>query len=60
MNKDFLMWLEKQEYDWSVYYNHQHKGHGGRIWMLKPVYNKVYPTNSCVTYRWGEIIERRK
>lgn len=57
MNKQFLEWLEKQKYDWNVYYNNKHRRHGGRIWMLKSIYNHVYREHSFLSYRWDEMRE---
>jgi hypothetical protein len=63
MNKNFLEWLKKQEYDWNIPYNHRHrKQYGGTIWMLKDVYDYWYPgtsqySNTKVGFEWDEIIK---
>jgi hypothetical protein len=57
MSKEFLNWLEKQEYDWNIPYNQRHRIQGGgRIWMLKNVYREVYSVMISGEYEWKEII----
>ena len=61
MNKEFLNWIEKQEYDWDISYNQRHRIQGGgRIWMLKNVYNVVYDKLSYMKVEWERVIDDLK
>ena len=60
MHPRFINWLKKQDYDWNIPYNQKHRIQwGGRIWMLKHVYDYQYPTSLpiSVVYKWDRIIE---
>ena len=62
MNKEFLKWLEEQEYDWDIGYNGRMRTEG-RIWMLKSnyphflFYNNRAPVSTNTGYKWQEIID---
>jgi hypothetical protein len=57
MNPNFIEWLEKQDYDWSLEYNEIHRIKGeGRIWMVKKVYESYIDRNSAMTYAWESVL----
>ena len=56
MNKEFLKWLEEQEYDWDIGYNGRMRTEG-KIWMLKSNYHHRALVSTNMGYKWREIID---